>query len=35
VFKTRGYAEATGIDDMIYEADRNMYANKRAMKKAL
>jgi diguanylate cyclase (GGDEF)-like protein len=30
-----GLLEDAGIDDMIYEADRNMYANKRAMKKTL
>jgi diguanylate cyclase (GGDEF)-like protein len=30
-----GLLEATGIDDMIYEADRNMYANKREMKRSL
>jgi GGDEF domain-containing protein len=29
-----GYLKYTGIDDLINEADRNMYANKRAMKKA-
>jgi diguanylate cyclase (GGDEF)-like protein len=32
---SEGYPETTGIDDMIYEADRNMYNNKREMKKAL
>jgi diguanylate cyclase (GGDEF)-like protein len=26
---------ATGIDDMIYQADRNMYANKREMKRKM
>jgi diguanylate cyclase (GGDEF)-like protein len=32
---SEGLLEVMGIDDMIYEADRNMYSNKREMKKAL
>jgi diguanylate cyclase (GGDEF)-like protein len=32
---TVGSLSTTGIDDMIYEADRNMYANKRDMKKKM
>ncbi|GHU67472.1 hypothetical protein AGMMS49983_18700 [Clostridia bacterium] len=30
-----GFLDATGIDDLIYEADRKMYSNKREMKRAL
>ncbi|MDR0852931.1 MAG: GGDEF domain-containing protein [Clostridiales Family XIII bacterium] len=30
-----GSLDATSIDDLIYEADRNMYTNKREMKKAM
>jgi diguanylate cyclase (GGDEF)-like protein len=30
-----GKLSETGIDDLIYEADRNMYAQKREMKKQL
>jgi diguanylate cyclase (GGDEF)-like protein len=32
---TAGLLAEVGIDDMIYLADRNMYANKRDMKKAI
>ncbi|MDR0876363.1 MAG: diguanylate cyclase [Clostridiales Family XIII bacterium] len=32
---SEGRLDETGIDDMIYDADRNMYANKREMKRKM